>query len=67
MSAMRSSCLCGRLQSPETEVEMSLATRGVRCPMCNTFLSDHDYWGGDELRCYDCDTRPHSHGATPRS
>ena len=62
---MKSSCLCGDIQSSLEETEMSTEMRGVRCPRCNTFLSDHVYVGGDELRCWECDGRPHSHGNPP--
>lgn len=62
---MKSSCLCGDIQSPLPEKDMSAGMRAIRCPRCNTFLADHPYNGGGELRCWDCDGRPHSHGSPP--
>jgi len=32
-----------------------------KCPLCDTFASDHDYAEGDEGHCIDCDGRWHSH------
>jgi hypothetical protein len=32
-----------------------------KCPVCNTFSTDHAYYGGDEDHCYDCDIRFWSH------
>jgi hypothetical protein len=55
-------CRCGqRTYSTMAEAHAAEPNGLFKCPNCYTFASDHEYWGGDEGRCFECDTRAGSH------
>jgi hypothetical protein len=58
-------CGCGANAFPSEIVAREAMPEGAfKCPLCNTFASDHACNCGPDtdFRCWDCDTRHGSHG-----